>query len=194
MAKGGPQVPAWPFADWLNQRIAKYEACAQAVDERRSVLSRVADECGWGQEDAGLRKLYRFRHMQKGTSVKVQGQRNKHRKVDITAHSFLRDTVEDACHVAGIDFTELYVGWAEQKRGKPGRPVEVLRFIDAYSEVVEDLLSPVVVRESYCVPCGEVTLRDSAGACHWCAGASEFQKKLQRRGRDRELWRERAAA
>ena len=187
-------MPAWPFAEWLNQRVAVYESRVQRGEDNRSALAKVADECGWGREDGGLRKLYRYRHMQKGTSVKVQGQRNKHRRVDITAHTFLRDAVEDALHMAGVDFAELYIGWASRVQGTGGRPADVIRFIDAYEPIVRDLLCPVVVREAYCVPCREVTLRDEAGACQWCAGASEFQRKLQRRGQDRQRWAERAAA
>jgi hypothetical protein len=180
MAKGGFQIPAWPFAAWLNERVAMFEARAQSADEKRSVLAQVASECGWGSEDGGLRKLYRYRHMQKGTSVKVQGSKNQHLKIDIRTYRFFRDVVEDALHHAGVDFTDLHVDYANSRVGTVGRPRDVLEFITAYEPIAEELLSPVVVRQAWCITCAEEVLLDAEGQCQWCAGAREFQAKLER--------------
>jgi hypothetical protein len=196
MAKGGVQIPAWPFAEWLNLRVASKMALAETGEAKRSVLAQVAQECGWGREDGGLRKLYRYRHMQKGTSVKVQGEKNRHRKVDITTHLFFRDVVEDALHMAGVDFYDLYIEYAHRLEGEPGRPADVLRFMGAYWKLADELMESANPwhREAYCAPCGERTMRDSAGVCHWCAGASEFQQRLKRRQQDQERWQLKAAA
>jgi hypothetical protein len=169
-------VPAWPFAEWLQARV---QCWTERGESEKGCLRRVCMECGWDGE-SGLRKLYRYRHMQRGTSIKDQRRRFKHRKVDINTTTFPRGVVEEALHHADVDFMDLYIEYAHRFEGEPGRPRDVLNFVGAYWELADELMRSANPwhREAYCVPCGERTLRDDAGACHWCAGEREFKAKL----------------
>lgn len=156
MARHVERVPAQPFIDWLEQRLACYEAyehCpSHPVSPRPSTgpLAKLAEECGWGTGDAGIRKLYRFRHSLK--SGLVDGE-----KKDTRTDTFARDIVEDALHHAGVPFVLVYPG-------------------------LDDGLEP---RSAWCIRCGEETLRDAEGDCQWCAGEREFKAQLEKRARDR---------
>jgi hypothetical protein len=172
-------IPAAPFREYLNQRIAFWE---KALGEETGVnrgpdgagpQRRVCDELGW-VNDSGIRRLYRMRNGLRGVG------RNKASR-DVPTEHFSRAVVEDALHFAGIDFTDMYLSYARRLEGRPGPARVVLTFIDSFELMAEELCAPVEVREAWCSPCGEVTLRDGNGDCHWCAGAREFQRRLAQR-------------
>lgn len=197
MAPGMAQVPSAPFSELLAQRWALYE---RQYNQRRtgnhaalglSSAARLADECGWGSGEAGVRKLYRFRRGLRN------GRRNG-KSCEFPYPTFPRETVEEALHELGVDFTELYRGYAERLEGTRGAARDVLWFITAFEVVAEELASPVVVREAWCLCCAEVTLRDAEGECQWCAGKREFKARLaekarQKRQYDQERARKRRA-
>jgi hypothetical protein len=169
-------VPAWPFAEWLQGRV---QCWAGRGDTGSDGLRRVVLECGW-DGDAGLRKLYRYRYMQRGTSIKDQRRRYKHRNVDVHTTTFPREVVEEALHNADVDFADLYVDYANRMAGQTGSPKQVLQFLAAYEPLAEELLCPVAVRQAWCIKCAEEVLLDAEGECQWCAGEREFKAKLAR--------------
>jgi hypothetical protein len=97
--KGTEYVPAAPFADWLNQRLGEI-ASGTELEEACAIL---AEEVGWSDtsKQAGIRKLYRFRHQLMSGSV---GSVKKERPTDV----FTRRSVEEALNHAGLRLGELY--------------------------------------------------------------------------------------
>lgn len=116
--KNCEMVPAQPFADLLNARVAYWEReLAGGVlpgDDGPTV--RVARQFGWvhNKEDAdtGVRRLYRHRHRVM-ESAKGKSRGSKGTRTVYLTDEFRRDIVEDALHHAGIPFAELYPEIAE---------------------------------------------------------------------------------
>lgn len=191
------QVPARPFADLLNERVTAIELTIEADVAKRhgKAVATVAAQFGWDGIN-GVRKLYRYRHQQRGTSRRrasgeALGRKGVFRSVDVHTDTYPRDTVEDALHYAGLDFTALYLDYAARLEGRRGSGRDVLVFISSYWDIADELVAPVEVAEEWCAHCQEVTLRDQRGDCHWCAGAREFKLKLAkqasyRRARERQ--------
>lgn len=105
MARKYEQVPAAPFARWLNKRFAYWAVRAKGdVNEAAALL---ADEIGWGTKgaDGGVRTLFRYRKQLKGSSKIVNGRRVK---VDVPTDLFRRLVVEEALFSAGVPFEDLY--------------------------------------------------------------------------------------
>jgi hypothetical protein len=193
MAKRYEQIPAAPFRDLLQQRMDRYErmfgfhGVSNDAGLGCSPSQRLADDCGWPGE-AGVRKLYRYRYgLKEGSLNGKKGAR--------PTHTFPRDMVEEALHELGVNFTQLYGDYAARLEGSRAPARDVLTFIRTFEPLAEDLVGPVEVREAWCVRCAEVTLRDRAGDCQWCAGAREFKLELEKRARaKREYDRDRVRA
>lgn len=129
-------IPSGPFQRWLNDLIA--ESTAQAVVER----------IGWTtlSDDAGLRRLYRYRY---GRCETHRGGKNKRKgnAVVVPATHFSRAAVEDALHFAGALLEDVY-------------PPEM------YPALYEDIpLEP----EMFCANCQD-TCTPIRGICPWCDG------------------------
>jgi hypothetical protein len=113
--KGGEYVPAQPFADWINARVASYQAQETGMAAHQlTAVKRTAEDLGWGSHDGGIRKLYRYRHMLRtvgggGSRARAVAQR------DIPTDKFPRPVVEDALFTAGVDFYEMYPQFAHER-------------------------------------------------------------------------------
>jgi hypothetical protein len=191
MAARKDPIPAWPFAEWLTSRVAFWLPRVGGSGQD-AALRHVAGECGW-TGDSGLRMLYRFRYQQRSTSTPL-GARGRFKKTDVYTTTFPRETVEEALHHAGVDFTDLHVDYANRMAGRTGTPREVLDFVAAYEPVAEELVSPVEVRQAWCIRCAEEVLIDANGECHWCAGEREFKAQLEKMAKNRRDWQKKRAA
>ena len=101
MAPVQETVPAAPFAQWLNRRLG--QIAARADTEFRGAVEALVYELGWDTPtlNAGIRKLYRFRHqLMSGSRGGVKGSR--------PADTFPRETVEEALYHAGVMFDDIY--------------------------------------------------------------------------------------
>src|SRR5687767_6534999 len=96
------RIPAGPFRDFLNDRIAHWERALEDTGPAGQTGARrkVCEELGW-PFDTGMRKLYRMSHGLRGVG-RHAGSR------DIPTDYFNRVTVEDALHNAGVAFGDLY--------------------------------------------------------------------------------------
>jgi hypothetical protein len=129
-ARKEDRIPAGPFRDFLNERIAHWERALAKEDEpdRSGAKRMVCQELGWPDE-TGIRKLYRMSHGLRGVG------RSKGSK-DIPTDYFNRVTVEEALHHAGVPFEFLYPEFADDLEPvegscwKHGSPV----FLDAAGE------------------------------------------------------------
>lgn len=103
-------IPAQPFSDWLNNRVAyweqRYDGHHGLPPGEDSPAARVARECGWAGE-TGLRRLYRHRHRVLESAVGKNRHSKGVRTVRVTDW-FPRDVVEDALHEAGVLFSDVY--------------------------------------------------------------------------------------
>jgi hypothetical protein len=103
-------IPAQPFSDWLNNRVAYWEQrlnghyCLPSGEDAPAV--RVARECGWIGE-TGTKRLYRFRHRLLESAV-GKNRHNKGVRITRVTDWFPRDVVEDALHEAGVLFADVY--------------------------------------------------------------------------------------
>lgn len=99
-------VRARPFSNWLNER---YEVHLQGEPAYAShAMTLLLGEIGWPTNEAGSRRLYRYRHcVMSGSCKGVKGSR--------PTEWFERDVVEDALHFAGQDFYELYGEYAHER-------------------------------------------------------------------------------
>jgi hypothetical protein len=128
-------IPSGPFMRWLNDRIAE------------TSMPQVVELIGWNQADtydAGLRRLYRYRH---GRSETNRGGRagKKGKSCVVPATHFDRPVVEDALNHAGVDLSDIYA---------PER----------YPALYEDIpLEP----EAWCPSCRE-SCTPIYGVCPWC--------------------------
>jgi hypothetical protein len=119
-SKNCEMVPAEPFSDWLNQRVAYWATRLDGAgghEGETGPAAHVCQEVGWWgslkrERDTGIRKLYRFRtrHSEKTVGRVKGGGRGVIVKVEAT--EFPRDVVEEALHHAGVLFEELYPGIA----------------------------------------------------------------------------------
>lgn len=131
-----------PFADWLNDRVAKYEADDKYTSASPALgpLRRLCRELGWGDSDNACRKLYRYRRQL--TDTKAGGLR-----VTKPAKGVSRTVVEDALHHAGVEFYDVYPEFARERSGAPDP-------------------------EAWCPSCQEHVLVVRAGSvfrCAWCS-------------------------
>jgi hypothetical protein len=129
-------IPSGPFQRWLNDRAAESSA------------PRVVALIGWDDttEDAGLRRLYRYRHARSETN---RGGRagKKGKACVLPATHFERSVVEDALDHAGVELSDIY---------PPER----------YPALYEDIpLEP----EAFCANCQD-TCTPIYGECPWCEG------------------------
>lgn len=180
MAKGMEQVPAKPFADWLQTRFAEWST--RSAEDPARALSK---ELGW-PGDAGVRRLFRYRRQQRGTSGSTPS--GERWKADIHTDTFPRVAVEDALHMAGVEFDSLYVSYAERLEGHRAPARNVLTFIATFELIAEEIVAPVEVVSAWCLRCQEETLRDSRGDCQWCAGEREFRMALEREAENRRRY------
>lgn len=171
MPPGDERVPAKPFADWLNERFARY----QAEHERSGNLAQytpgavvplsptqqLALDLGWGHSESAERKLYRCRNMlYTGSRGSVKG--------EYPTDNFLRTIVEDALDHAGV-------------------PLE-----DVYPDLAVDV---DVEPEAYCATC-HLDVTPVNGACPWCEGQTGERppRSIDRRGQGRRLTDEQVRA
>lgn len=119
MAPRWEHVPAEPFASWLNRRYDELEReygwhgftpdGAKALGPKELL----AVECGWGDGEAALRRLYRYRNQRRaGSKNCVKG--------EFPAETFPRHVVEEALHHAGGTalLAELYPELAQVSDGE----------------------------------------------------------------------------
>ena len=137
----GENIPAKPFADWLNARVKFHEARINAAMPLTlgfpprgplSPTAQTARELGW-EGEAGLKKLWRHRNMMRDRSI-------NRKSVLVPTEWVRRDVVEEALHRAGVGLWEVY------------------------AELVEDI---VLEPERWCDVCEEVTTPVD-GVCPWC--------------------------
>jgi hypothetical protein len=98
-SKNTEYVRAQPFSAWLSDR---YEFHLQGRPSwAGDAMTRLLAEIGWPTNEAGARRLYRYRYgLMSGSRNGVKGPR----KTDW----FERDVVEDALHMAGVSIYALY--------------------------------------------------------------------------------------
>lgn len=110
------RVPAGPFAEWLNERFARFlvEAGGSLSDvpPGRGPAQRLCEEIGWGYAEVAARRLYRYRRCL--TDTKANG-----RRIVKEAETVRRSLVEDALHAAGVDFYDVYPDYAHERCGDP---------------------------------------------------------------------------
>lgn len=107
--KDREEVPAEPFARWLNERYEYWEQRCRYIDTSRPgehPTSRVCQEIGW-EGETGVRRLWRYRHRLSETA-KGRTRTSRGTRVLLTMQTFPRDVVEDALHHADVMFMELY--------------------------------------------------------------------------------------
>jgi hypothetical protein len=104
-AKSLERVPAAPFANWLNQRIAYWEAREDSLN----AVIHLLDEIGWPVQ-SGSRRLYRYRRMLAETRRGRDNSRGipRGKAMTLVATEYPRAVVEDALHHAGVLFSEVY--------------------------------------------------------------------------------------
>lgn len=130
------RLPAKPFQDWLDRRFAHYEH--KGVQNPSAAVCR---EVGWLPEDAGARRLYRYRRSLTDTKTRVNGvlRHGPSKHTD----SFARCVIEEALHHAGIGLWELYPDLPEFQDDTPPR-------------------------YAWCENCLEECLVDEDQVCLWC--------------------------
>lgn len=101
MARRSEQIPAAPFARWLNERYG--QLAAQDGHDLNTACQALARELGWTDisADAGVRKLWRLRKQLAASSVKG-------RKCEVPTDTFSRQVVIEALHHAGVPLGDLY--------------------------------------------------------------------------------------
>jgi hypothetical protein len=108
-------LPAAPFAQWLNQRVAYWEnhPYRKAANETTntgdtSPTGQVCYEIGWLDDATSQRRLYRMRHqLSESSTGRRRGETPGIRKTTQTER-FNRRVVEEALHHAGVLLSELY--------------------------------------------------------------------------------------
>lgn len=106
-------IPGKPFAAFIEARVAFHERGQQnRPASHRDGPKKVAEEFGWGSGDAGVRKLYRYRHGLH--SVRPGGKRGSPSR-DVPTERVPRPLVEDALARAGVDFYEVYTEFAHER-------------------------------------------------------------------------------
>jgi hypothetical protein len=135
-------IPSGPFQRWLNDRAAESSA------------PQVVALVGWDDpsEDAGLRRLYRYRHARSETNRGGSNGRKGKRCVVHSPH-FERAVVEDALDHAGVDLADVY-------------PREM------YPALFEDI---PLEEEQWCPSCQD-SCTPIYGVCPFCEWS--FRKKL----------------
>jgi hypothetical protein len=171
-----PVVPAKPFADWLQAKYAEYETSHAFLPSGHSGFvplgpsERLAGELGWGDNQAGVRRLYRYRHQL------AERHSNKRRRMGV-AETYLRSMVENACHRYDPElFAELYPELADDIVLEP----------DAWCPFCQDLVTPIDGLCPWCV-CEhghlfrEVGITEDGFACLACQTA---ERHVIKRGRE----------
>lgn len=78
MSQDGEVIPAQPFVDWIESRIQYYErtqdpwGLSTHDKSKQHTIYKVAAEMGW-EGASGVRRLYRYRHSLKNTSIRARG-------------------------------------------------------------------------------------------------------------------------
>jgi hypothetical protein len=111
-------VPSGPFQTWLNERVTYWERqfeTSRYSNQNLSAVRMVCAEIGWGGTEAGVRRLYKYRHAVKETKTGGRGGP----RLTLPAFQFPRDVVEDALHAASVDFYEVYPQYAHEQQGPP---------------------------------------------------------------------------
>lgn len=103
--KNTEYVRARPFADWLTERFEYFSS--RFPSETSEASARVCIEIGWGPTEAAARKLYRYRRCLYAGS-------EDRRKFERRTEWFRRAVVEDALHMAGVDFYGMYPEFAHE--------------------------------------------------------------------------------
>jgi hypothetical protein len=94
-----PTVAAKPFADWLKAKTAEYSRELPSGNMTKGGFiplgpcERLACELGWGDNSAGVRRLYRYQNQLVERSMNSRTLRWLE-----TADMFARSVVENACH------------------------------------------------------------------------------------------------
>jgi hypothetical protein len=102
---GTQLVPAEPFAQWLNARLAHWR---ERVGDDRGAVTALCNELGWDGE-SGTRRAYRMRHQLAESAIGRKKQPGVSGRRTIThAEFFARSTVEEALHRAGVRLGEVY--------------------------------------------------------------------------------------
>lgn len=173
-----PTVPAEPFSRWLSAQYDEYEkqdANASACDQDVALgpAQRLAEEIGWGSDDAGIRRLYRYRKQVIERTASSRGVRWTE-----TADSWPRDAVEDACHRVHPDlFLDLYPELRFER--------DVVLEPDAYCPFCEELVTPIDGLCPWCV-CEhghlfrEVGITDDGFACLACLKKERREREKAR--------------
>lgn len=181
MARATERLPSRPFADWLNERIARWEARLGG----EAALKKVCDEIGW-TDDAGMRRLYRYRRMLSESTRGKSKQRGVRGVTFVTiTDSFARQPVEEALHHAGVRLGELYPYEAlldefQMEYGVPRDQATRLAdsWIEATWQTVWAKVGLFVSEEDrprlYCREC-KVTTRVYMGACESCGNPCSAQ-------------------
>jgi hypothetical protein len=176
MARAKEQIPAAPFAEWLNERFAIW---ARRCEGDINVAARmVAKEIGWDKKsvtEGGVRNLYRYRKQMCGTSKVVDG---KTIKYDRPTETFSRWVVQEALNHAGVPIAEVYPYEAlvDEFQAEYDIPrVEARRLADAWIEQAwtsawEEkgrYVAPAKRPSHYCGSCKRTT-RKFVGVCEEC--------------------------
>jgi hypothetical protein len=109
--KNGPgsardYVRARPFRDWLNARLEWHRHGLPSEFSQPAL--QLLEEIGWPTTSSGARKLYRYRY---GV---LEGSVNGEKKTRRTEW-YPRELVEDALHMAGVDFYSMYPEFAHEQ-------------------------------------------------------------------------------
>lgn len=165
------QVPAAPFAQWLNERLAHHTK--RCGGDLNSATVALTFECGWSTQKDGARKLFRYRKQMRSTSF---GKAD--RKGEVKSDTFPRQCVEEALHHAGLRLGDLYpyealVDEFQMEYEVPRDQARVLA--DAWIERtwhtawqdVGRFTLPEYRPRRYCAACKRTT-RVFAGCCEEC--------------------------
>lgn len=170
MAKASNTVPAAPMAEWLQGRFEGHKRPPSGFlsEQARSLdaARKLSRELGWGMGEAGVRKLYRYRHQL------MCGSRHG-RLAERTAVEFPRDTVEDALHYVGGTalFYDVYERYANERAGRRASARDVLAFLapfEGWVAIAEELeeRDRELEEEQWCPECCE-DVTPYQGMCLW---------------------------
>lgn len=169
-------VPVGPFQDWIETNCATYGA------------DKVSEMFGWGVGEAGVRRLFRYRHARCETS---RGPRGGRTPLILEATTYPRSVVEDALHRVEPDlFYTLYPEFGGER--------DITLEPDAHCPFCDELVTPIDGLCPWCV-CEhghlfrEVGITDDGFACLECAKAERSAKHRLYQARAREKAEEEAA-